>query len=76
MVVETMYSAWKADVLPLNYTRMCPRRGYVKGDICRRSFPAVRQQNIASMEVFALIGFFARPRSCAVSGRIGPPSGP
>ena len=40
--IEPTCSAWKADVLPLNYTRMCPRRGYVKGDICRRSFPAVR----------------------------------
>lgn len=40
--IEPTCSAWKADVLPLNYTRVCPRRGYVKGDICRRFFPAVR----------------------------------
>ena len=40
--IEPTCSAWKADVLPLNYTRVCSRRGYVKGDICRRSFPAVR----------------------------------
>ena len=41
--IEPTCSARKADVLPLNYTRVCPPpKGRVKGDICRRSFPAVR----------------------------------
>ena len=71
MGIEPTYSAWKADVLPLNYTRVCPRRGYGK-EIYAAGLSRLSGKNIViKMELFALIGFFARPRSRAVWGVSG-----
>ena len=72
MGIEPTYSAWKADVLPLNYTRVCPRRGYGK-EIYAAGLSRLSGKNIViKMERFALIGFLPIPahaRFLGVSGR-------
>ena len=59
--IEPTCSARKADVLPLNYTRVCPRRGYVKGDDAAGLSRLSGRNIVIKMERFALIGFLPFP---------------
>ena len=61
MGIEPTYSAWKADALPLNYTRVCPRRGYAKGDDAAGLSRLSGKNIVIKMERFALIGFLPFP---------------
>ena len=61
MGIEPTYSAWKADALPLNYTRVCPRRGYAKGDDAAGLSRLSGRNIVIKMERFALIGFLPFP---------------